>query len=259
MERTAIRTGADGPIERPRLLRTLAALTLFGVSFGFVEAAIVVYLRALYEPIHRRVYPDAAPDALFPILLPQDLEAVGPTRGLAIELVREAATLVMLAAVGLAAARDFRQWLAGFLFAFGVWDVFFYVSLKAVLGWPESLGTWDLLFLLPVPWVGPVLAPLLVALTMIATGATVLGREAAGRPVQLRWGHWLAIGGGGLVLVIAFCWDWRNVLSRGEPGPFNWPLFVAGLGVALAAFLHAVWGGPALAASAAPAGAGTGP
>ncbi|HXG10531.1 MAG TPA: hypothetical protein VNK04_12285 [Gemmataceae bacterium] len=230
-------------MDRPALVRVLAALILFGVSFGFVEAAVVVYLRGLYGPIHRRVYPDAEPGALFPILLPEDLKAAGPEaeHWLKVELVREAATMVMLAAVALAGARNFRQWLAGFLIAFGVWDIAYYLSLKATLDWPPSLLTPDLLFLLPVPWAGPVLAPVLVALTMTATGVIVFRREAAGRPVRPRWGHWLAVLGGGLILVIAFCWDWRNLMSRQEPGPFNWPLFALGEGLGLAGFLHALW------------------
>src|SRR5690348_17267127 len=108
--------------ETSGLVRTLTALFLFGVSFGFVEAAVVVYLRALYEPVHQRRYPNAEPHALFPVLLPEDLDGdVKPL--LAIELAREATTMVMLAAAALAAARNFRQWLAGLLLAFGVWDI----------------------------------------------------------------------------------------------------------------------------------------
>ena len=76
----------------------------------------------------------------------------------------------MLAAAGLAIAGNFRQWLAGFMISFGVWDIFYYVFLRLLIGWPESLMTWDLLFLLPVPWVGPVIAPVLVSLSMIVAG-----------------------------------------------------------------------------------------
>jgi hypothetical protein len=228
------------------LVRILTALALFGVSFGFVEAAVVVYLRGLYAPMHQQRYPDTAADALFPILLPEDLEATGPTPRLwlQVELAREAATLVMLAAAALAAARNFRQWLAGFLVAFGVWDLFFYIFLKVILDWPESLLTWDLLFLLPVPWVGPVLAPVIVALTMVAAGTAVFWRDAVGRPLHLGWGHWLLIFGGGVILVVAFCWDWRNTLSRAAPASFNWPLFALGEGIGLAGFLHALGFGP---------------
>src|SRR5437660_5018422 len=131
---------------------TLLALLLFGISFGYVEAAVVVYMRALYEPLHRQLHPGQSPAQLFPLITLEQLEAAGPEpkRWLLIELAREAATLVMLAAAGLAAARNFRQWLAGFMVAFGIWDVFYYVFLKLLLDWPGSLMEWDLLFLLPV-------------------------------------------------------------------------------------------------------------
>ena len=80
-------------------------------------------------------------------------------RILLVDLVREFGTMVMLAAMGLAIGRNLREWFAGFMIAFGVWDIFYYVFLKVILDWPASLWTWDLLFLLPVPWIGPVIAP----------------------------------------------------------------------------------------------------
>src|SRR5262249_30630289 len=154
--------------QRFGVIRPLAALLLFGITFGYVEAAVVAYLRALYEPMHQRLYPDAAPDDLFPVIPLEELKAAGPehTRRLLTELGREAATLLMLAAVALAVARNGRQWFAAFAIAFGLWDVFFYAFLRVLVGWPASLLDWDLLFLLPVPWVGPVLAPVLVSLGM---------------------------------------------------------------------------------------------
>jgi len=225
-----------------RLLRTFAALLAFGVSFGYVEAAVVVYLRASYEPLHQRLYPDRSPTDLFPVILPQQLEAAGPeyVHRLYAELAREAATLVMLAAVGLAVARNVREWLAAFVVAFGVWDICFYFWLCVLIGWPASLFDWDLLFLLPLPWVGPILAPTLVALAMIGAGTIVLLRESSGRPVRLGTGNWAATASGGLFVVIAFCWDWRNILSGGLPNPFHWPLFALGLGLGLSGLIHAL-------------------
>src|SRR5260370_41738641 len=101
-------------------------------------------------------------------------------RWLTVELVREAATLVMLAGFALAVAGNFRHWLAAFMIAFGLWDVFYYASLKVLLDWPDSWMTWDLLFLLPVPWASPVLAPVLIAMSMIGAGIVVLWRESIG-------------------------------------------------------------------------------
>ena len=46
--------------EAPVLPRVLTALLLFGIAFGYVEAAVVVYVRVLYEPLHQQLYPGRA-------------------------------------------------------------------------------------------------------------------------------------------------------------------------------------------------------
>jgi hypothetical protein len=140
----------------------------------------------------------------------------------------------MLASAALAAAADVRRWVAAFLIAFGVWDIAFYAFLKLLIGWPASPLTWDLLFLLPVPWVGPVLAPVLVSLSMIVCGCI-----AFRRPVHLRRAHWLAIVAGGVVIVLSFVWDYRNCMKGGMPNPFAWSIFAAGEFIGLAGFLAA--------------------
>src|SRR5579859_4688314 len=126
-------------------------LTLFSIAMGFLETAVVVYLRKIYYP-HGFQFP---------------LTPVDPDIGL-VEFLREAATIIMLVGIGIIAGKNTSQKFAIFLYCFAVWDIFYYVFLKLLLGWPESLFTWDILFLIPVPWVGPVLAPSIVALTMIA-------------------------------------------------------------------------------------------
>lgn len=233
----------DGqPLQRPTLVRPLAALLLFGVSFGYVEAAVVVYLRQLYEPLHQRAYPSRPAGDLFPILRPEHVESAGPEYGLLLraELARELGTLLMLGAVALGVATNGRLWLAAFAIVFGTWDICFYVFLRVLIGWPGSLFDWDLLFLLPVPWVGPVLAPVLVAVTMIGAGVAVWRREAAGAPLRAGWPHWLFVLAGGVVIVVAFCWDARNILAGGLPGRFNWPVFGFGEFLGLSAFLLAL-------------------
>jgi hypothetical protein len=221
----------------------LIALLLFGISFGYVEASVAIYLRGLYEPIHLRVFPHRSAGDLFP-LIPLDRLEHEEEQGiqwLVTELGREAATLVLLAAVALATARGFQQGLAVFLISFGLWDIFYYVFLKLLIGWPDSLLTWDLLFLLPVPWAGPVLAPLLVALGMIGAGWVILWRSAAGQPLRLAWPHWVGIGAGGAIVTASFCWDWHELLSGGNPESFNWPVFATGAATGLLAFGHAWW------------------
>ena len=177
------------------LKRTLLALILFGIAFAYVEAAVVVYLRTVFVPIRDETFRRVAHDDLFPLLTPEHLRAAGPRYVglLGIELGRETATIVMLAAAGLAIAGNFRQWLAGFMIAFGVWDIFYYVFLRLLIGWPESLMTWDILFLVPAPWVGPVIAPAIVSLSMIVAGWIILYFEDAGRPLCFRGLDWALI------------------------------------------------------------------
>src|SRR5262249_7705272 len=134
--------------------------------------------------------------------------------------------------------RNLRQAFSGFLVAFGLWDIFYYVFLKLLLGWPDSLLDWDVLFLLPVPWVGPVLAPVLVALMMMGAGAFVLWKEDRARPPIFGWLGSAGIVGGGIIMVMAFCWDYRNIVAGEQPNPFNWTLFALGGSIAAAAFVN---------------------
>jgi len=219
--------------------RAVAALFLFGISFGYVEAAVVVYLRAIYDPIRARLHPERGPHELFPLITQQEVANSGPenTRRIAIEIGREAATMLMLGAVALGAARNLQQWMAAFAIAFGVWDISFYAFLKLMIHWPESLSTWDILFLIPLPWVGPVWAPVLVALSMIVCG--LISLRAGGIPGRIP--HWTGVLGGAIVIIVAFVWDFRNTTAGGIPNPFNWPLFLLGEAIGLSAFLAATW------------------
>lgn len=208
------------------LRRTLIGLVLFGSAFGYLEAAIVCYLRLLHEPARQRVHPGRPAADLFPLLTLDQLRASGRDQQstLAIEIGREAATLVMLAAVAVAVSRNSGQWAAAMGIAFGIWDITFYVFLKLLLDWPASLFTWDILFLIPVPWAGPVIAPVIVSAAMIAAGVWHLRR-----PVGIGGRHWVGIVVGAVVIVISFAQDYGNLMSGGMPNPFNWPLFGAGL------------------------------
>jgi len=217
--------------------RTVAALFLFGISFGYLEAAVVVYLRAIYDPIRQHLHPERKPNDLFPLISPQQLADAGPEnpRRLAIEIGREAATMLMLAGIALVCGRNFHERVAAFAIAFGVWDISFYGFLKLMIHWPDSLSTWDILFLIPLPWIGPVWAPVLVALAMIVCGLISL------RFGGLRLGalHWLGILAGAFVIIVAFVWDYRNIARGGMPNTFNWPLFFAGLAIGFIGFLAA--------------------
>jgi hypothetical protein len=184
---------------------------LFALAFGWVEAAVVIYLRRLY-------YPQGFAFPLQPIATPV----------LMVELVREAATLLMLATVGLLAGR--RPWgrVAFFTLAFGVWDLAYYTGLKLALDWPASLGDFDILFLLPLPWVAPVYAPVSVALLMIAAALAIIRRESAGWRGRADAPIWLLGLAGAAVLLYSFLQDQPAGLGRALPRPYPWPLLVLG-------------------------------
>jgi hypothetical protein len=234
---------------QPPLRRTIAAVLLFGAAFGYLEAAVVSYLRDLHEPARQRFHPGRPPGDLFPLLTLEQVRRSGavPPKTRAIETGREAATLVMLAAIALAAARNAGQWAAVFAIAFGTWDITFYVFLKVLLDWPASLFTWDILFLLPVPWAGPVLAPVLVSAAMIGAGIYHLGREAGARPVRIGRARWLGIAAGAGVIVVAFALDYQNIMTGGMPREFHWGLFALGLGGGLLPYVNAAMAKPGAA------------
>lgn len=224
---------------RPGPGRLLAGLVIFGAAFGFVEAAVVIDLRAIYEPIQRRVYPGTPPGELFPLLSLEQLAAGSDQASglLMVEVAREACTILMLAGVGLCAGGTGVRGFAAFLVAFGVWDVGYYAALKLLIDWPASVWTWDLLFLIPVPWTGPVLAPVVVAATMVACGAHAVVRDFAGSPVRTSWSGWFAVMGGGAMVVGSFCRGFPDRLMGVVPETFDWALFGAGEGVAVAGYL----------------------
>ena len=221
--------------------RRVFAILLFGVAFGYLEAAVVSYLRALHEPVRQRYYPGRPPAELFPLLTLDQTRSAAPEqiRVIAVEVGREAATLVMLAALALGISENAGQWAAAFAIAFGGWDLAFYAGLKLVLGWPPSPFTWDILFLIPVPWAAPVLAPALVAAAMIAAGIWHLQREAAGEPVRIAPRQWAGIVLAALILIVSFTLDYRNLLAGGRPHPFAWGTFSFGLALGLFSYAYA--------------------
>ena len=204
-----------------RLERRLIWLTVYAVAMAYLESAVVVYLRVIY-------YPDG-------FSLPFVLIEPGMA---AIEVGREAATLVMLLGVTAAMSVDRWEWFLAFCLSFGVWDIFYYLWLKVFLDWPPSLLTWDILFLIPVPWIGPVLAPIIVSVGLIVGSLLLFRMKRQGS--RLRFPPWvwgLAVTGGAVVL-LSFTLDFRAVLAQLEPPPFRWWLFAAGMtcGVAALAF-----------------------
>lgn len=221
--------------------RRILALLIFGVAFGYLEAAVVSYLRALHEPVRQRYYPRRPAGDLFPLLTLEQTRSAAPEQiqVIRVEIGREAATLVMLAAVALAVAENTGEWAAAFAIAFGTWDLAFYAGLKLILDWPASLLSWDILFLIPVPWVAPVLAPSLVSAAMILAGIWHLRRASRGQPVHIGSIQWAGIALGALTLIVSFTLDWRNIMAGAMPNPFAWGTFSLGLAIGIASYAHA--------------------
>lgn len=140
----------------------LTALTAFAVAMGHLEAVVVVYIRHLMKLV-------PAPEQLNAALYAQV-----PHWIIVSEQGREAATIIMLVTLAYLAGRSVLHRVATFLFAFGVWDIWYYVALKVLIQWPASLQTTDLLFLIPKAWFGPVWLPCTISLAMIGAALVLM-------------------------------------------------------------------------------------
>ena len=143
---------------------------------------------------------------------------------------------MLLAVAALSGATAWARF-AVFCFTFGVWDIFYYIWLWVFLGWPPSLLTNDVLFLIPVPWISPVLAPVIVSLCLVAAAIVIQHLEKRGARFELAAPAWILAIAGGLLVLLAFMLDFRVVLRGALPPPFRWWLFGAGIGLGLAALL----------------------
>ena len=119
---------------------------------------------------------------------------------------------------------------------FGIWDIFYYIFLKIFLDWPESYLTWDILFLIPLPWVGPVLAPVLVSLSLIYTGIIILVEMDRGYRFQFDKKFWIIEIIAGIIIIISFIIPGIVVLNQMVPESFPWGIFLAGFFFGLAVF-----------------------
>jgi len=152
--------------------RQLLFATIFSLAFGLVEAASAIYLSAAAGLLPGYTGTLADVQRLARATQPETLSAGQfPPSLLRVELMREAATIVMLVSLALLAASKARERCAIFLWTFALWDVSYYAALWATIRWPTSLADFDVLFLIPVPWIAQVWFPLLVsALTLLAVG-----------------------------------------------------------------------------------------
>jgi len=192
-------------------------LSIFAITMAFVEAAVVVYMRQIYYP--------GDPLVIFPpnILSPHHL---------AIEWARETATVVMILSVAWLAEKGFIRVFAAFAYIFGLWDIFYYLWLKLIMGWPVSWAEWDILFLIPWVWLGPWIAPFAIAVLFVVWGGWVLGSTRSFRFTYLSALFFIL---GASLGLAAFLQPAFSLLTQGPdavkqfvPDDFWWGLFVTG-------------------------------
>jgi hypothetical protein len=202
-------------------------VSAYAIAMAFLEAVVVVYIRGLLN-------------------ITNDHVALGPY--VAMEMWREAATLVMLVAVGWLAGRQrIERWAYG-LFAFGIWDIFYYVWLKVLVDWPASFLAWDVLFLIPLRWWGPVLSPMLIAFLICVVAVLAVVRLELGEQPGITRGRVGTAILGGLLALYVFMSDALGALLAGQtdwdtlrPEPFKWPLFLIALALMALPSLMATW------------------
>jgi hypothetical protein len=228
---------------KPDIKKKIIWLSIFAIAMAFLEAAMVIYLRKLY-------YPQGFAFPLNPFIEPSIL---------AIEWLREICTIVMLMSMALIAGKSFYQKFAYFLYSFAIWDIFYYVFLKLILNWPVSFLTWDLLFLIPLPWASPILAPVICSLTMIIMAIVIIYLQNKNCHFKIDLPEWLLIFSGAFIIFTSFIWDYskliiqkgffsnfwtlatnqdfQQIISQYVPADYNWSLFIIGQILILSALI----------------------
>jgi len=226
---------AAATIRLHRAIQNWLWVIVFAMAFAWVESAVVVYLRKIYFP----------GGFGFPLFVKWEGGKHVVDSLIRIEFGREIATIVMLVGIGWVAGRNRFQRFCYFMLAFGIWDIFYYIWLYVMIGWPESLMTWDLLFYVPLPWVGPVITPVLIALTMVVAGSLIIYFDEKGYDVAWRWYDMAVELFFALIMIAAFCWDWKNIIQvpgsperTGIPNPFAWWLYLPAYLLAVAYFAY---------------------
>ena len=206
-------------------IKTFLIVVIFSIAFGYIEAAVVVYLRQIF-------YPDGF---TFPIEI-FGIDALS-RRILLTEIGREAATIVLIFTGAWLFGHNRHQRFAYFMIIFAVWDIFYYVWLKVLLDWPASIMDWDILFLIPITWASPVLYPVLISATLIVFAVVILYYGCLSRSLKVTPADWLAFCASGFIVVTSFCIPGLNSTEQNYASYFYRPLFAVGYLLGIAIFM----------------------
>lgn len=196
----------------------------FSIAFAYIESSVVVYLREIFHPAG--------------FTFPLTEFGISPLwkRLLLTETGREAATLVLIFTASWLFGQNRQQRFAFFLTIFAVWDIFYYIWLKVLIDWPASLMDWDILFLIPTVWAGPVVAPILISLILLAFAAIILYRSCGTGILKPTPIDWLIFTLAALLVITSFSIAGLHAAEPDFKSHFHWLLFTAGPLFAVAMF-----------------------
>jgi hypothetical protein len=210
-----------------RLPERLLIIILFSIAFAYIEAAVVVYLREIFYPAGFN----------FPLL--EFGINISPLwkRLLLTEIGRETATLVLMLSASWLLGKEKHQRFTYFLIIFAVWDIFYYIWLKLLTNWPASIMEWDILFLIPVVWASPVLAPILVSITMLCFAVIILYKNFSPKPFKAKKADQAFFCLAALIVVTSFCIGGLGITKSNFVAYFSWLIFALGEFLAVATFI----------------------
>jgi hypothetical protein len=202
------------------VFRKFAAVTSYAIAMGYLESAVVIYLRqtAFGNPVQ-----------VFPIRF------LAPQLGV-VEFVREAATIIMLLVIGYLAGKNRFQRSMFFIYSFAIWDIFYYLFLRMFTGWPASFADFDVLFLIPVIWVSPVICPILISLLLTMTSTILILLSTKREDLRVNPVNLELLLLGSAILFYSFteqilrvlCYHGPKGLEHFTPVVFDWSLFSIG-------------------------------
>lgn len=206
--------------------KRLGIAIIFSIAFGYIEAAVVVYLREIFHP----------DGFTFPMaVFGNDATSV---RILLTEIGREVATIILTSTGAWLFGRNHQQRFAYWIVIFTIWDIFYYIWLKVLLDWPASIMDWDILFLIPVTWASPVFYPVLMAMTMFAFAVVILCCSSLARPIRTTVWDWLAFTLSALIIIESFCIAGVHITEPDYATYFHRWLFAVGYLLGVATFLQ---------------------